>query len=225
MQCFRTACFAATLFVLTISPATADPAPGDACSIANAIVQTGGPDTSGVRHVMRCDGNIWQQTVTIDAAGQVGIGTPSPTSALDVNGDIQNRNITDCTQLGTDSTGKIICLAGSPPPGSGMTLIATETASGTASLQFTNIPNGYTTIFLNCAGLRLSSDSSIRVQTGVGVAPTWNTSNRYTISSVYTATNFDSGVYGFSSTSERDLTGGRSVFRQYKQPHVVETVS
>ena len=35
----------------------------------------------------------------------------------------------------------------------GMTLISTQTASASASLQFTSLPTSYNTLFLNCAGL------------------------------------------------------------------------
>jgi hypothetical protein len=195
-----------TAFLAFATPAfAAEPVPGDACATANAIIETGGPETSGIRHILRCDGSVWKQEMTIDASGNIGIGTASPGTALDVNGDIKNRNITSCSQLGTDSTGKIICQ--SVAPTSAMSLISTQTASGTASLQFTGLPSTYNTVFLNCAGLLLSADEAILVQVGAGATPTWKTSNNYSMSSIYTATAFDDSSV-FNTTTNNDLTGG-----------------
>src|SRR6478609_6085231 len=43
--------------------------------------------------------------------------------------------------------------------GGSMTLISTQTASASASLQFTNLPTSYNTLFLNCTGLLVSAST------------------------------------------------------------------
>jgi hypothetical protein len=63
--------------------------------------------------------------------------------------------------------------------GSGpMSLISTQTASASASLQFTNLPTSYNTLFLNCSGLVPSAGGSNQpaLQVGEGAGPTWKTS-------------------------------------------------
>src|SRR5258706_14401483 len=65
----------------------AEPVPGDSCPALNQILQTGGPETTGVRRVMRCNGSIWVQEMTIDATGKIGIATDIPASTLHVNGE------------------------------------------------------------------------------------------------------------------------------------------
>lgn len=76
----------AAFLVLATSAFAAEPVPGDACSTLDYVVETGGPETSGIRHFLRCDGSNWQQELTIDAAGNVGIGTPTPVSPLHIEG-------------------------------------------------------------------------------------------------------------------------------------------
>lgn len=64
------------------------------------------------------------------------------------------------------------------PIDSGMHFISTQTASASASLQFTSLPTTYNTLFLNCAGLLFATnDASLVVETGQGAGPTWNLSN------------------------------------------------
>lgn len=64
----------------------AETAPGDACSAGetNLIRQVGGPETTGIWHLMRCNGTTWQQDITALASGYVGIGDPSPAYKLSV---------------------------------------------------------------------------------------------------------------------------------------------
>jgi hypothetical protein len=132
-------------------------------------------------------------------AGNVGIGTTSPNTALDANGDITDRSVTSCSTLGTNSSGKLIC-EGSLP----LTYISTQTASASASLQFTNLPTSYNTLFLNCTGLVASSTSAYIVyQVGEGATPTWETGAHY---SGFIASNF--GESELSTLSGQiDLTG------------------
>lgn len=86
----------AALLVVTLSAGitggissawAAEPVPGGACSTSNLIVTTGGPETTGVRRIMRCNGSTWQQEQTIDATGKTGVGTDSPAAPLHVNGE------------------------------------------------------------------------------------------------------------------------------------------
>ncbi len=74
----------AALFVFAAPAFAAEPAPGDVCANLNYIISTGGPETSGIHRLLRCDGTNWQLMMTIDASGHVGIGNPTPSAALDV---------------------------------------------------------------------------------------------------------------------------------------------
>jgi hypothetical protein len=68
----------------------------------------------------------------------------------------------------------------------GLTLISTQTASASASLQFTNLPTTYNTLFLNCTGLLTSSNSAtVRLNVGEGSGPTWETGAYYTVDIYY----------------------------------------
>ncbi len=49
--------------------------------------------------------------LTILGNGNVGIGIASPAQKLDVNGNIRVRAIINCDQLGTDSSGNLICVS------------------------------------------------------------------------------------------------------------------
>ena len=68
----------------------------------------------------------------------------------------------------------------------GMTLISTQTASASASLQFTSLPTSYNTLFLNCASLVVSANgTNVNFFVGESAGPTWKTGAHYT--DVYTA--------------------------------------
>jgi hypothetical protein len=51
--------------------------PGDACTGGQTdhVRQVGGPETSGVTHLLVCDGSTWNQLTTWLADGSVGIDT------------------------------------------------------------------------------------------------------------------------------------------------------
>jgi hypothetical protein len=70
---------------------------------------------------------------------------------------------------------------GAPGGGGSLILISTQTASSSASLQFTNLPTSYNTLFLNCSGLLMSNSSTtVLLQVGEGAGPTWETGANYT---------------------------------------------
>ena len=78
------------LFVLMVfsdAASAQETVPGDACTAGqeNHIRQVGGPETSGVVHLMRCDGANWQQYMTFLTSGNVGIGVDNPLFPLDLD--------------------------------------------------------------------------------------------------------------------------------------------
>jgi hypothetical protein len=60
-----------------------------------------------------------------------------------------------------------------------MNLISTQTASSSASLQWTGLGSGYNTLFLDCTLLPASNVVTSEIQVGEGGTPTWETSNYY----------------------------------------------
>lgn len=84
---FLPACL--VLFLCLSVPArAAEPVPGGACPTQYLIVTTGGPETTGVRNLMICNGSTWQQLTTWLANGYVGIKTATPAAPLHVNGEV-----------------------------------------------------------------------------------------------------------------------------------------
>jgi hypothetical protein len=87
-------------------------------------------------------------------------------------------------------------------PGPGV-LISTQTASSSASLQFSgsNWSSSYNTLFLNCNGLTVTGSPStgayVQMFVGEGATPTWKTTTNYT--TVYIEGG--SSVSGGSSTA------------------------
>jgi hypothetical protein len=93
--------------------------------------------------------------------------------------------------------------------GSGpMSLISTQTASGLANIQFTNLPSSYNTLFLNCSGLLASSGvaNNIAFALGEGAGPTWETGAHYNSYMLYGTAG--SGPLWYQSTTKTDLTTG-----------------
>jgi hypothetical protein len=86
--------------------------------------------------------------------------------------------------------------------------ISTQTASASASLQFTNLPTSYNTLFLNCTGLLTSVSTSsspyFRVGEGTGGSFAWESAAHYTVSSFYSGSGGDNGGGGL--TNATDLT-------------------
>jgi hypothetical protein len=153
-------------------------------------------------------GNI----LTVANSGSVGIGTTSPQAALDVNGAARvGSTAASCSSTNAGAvqytSGTLEACNGTSwiPIDSGMHFISTQTASSSASLQFTNLPTTYNTLFLNCAGLQPSiNPATILFQVGEGSGPTWETSPSYT--SLAYVTNSGGGGGVVATTTAPDLT-------------------
>lgn len=76
------------LAALSSTARAAEPVAGDACSTANLIVTTGGPETSGVRSYLICTGGVWVLQEKVTATGSVGIGATTPAAKLHVGGEV-----------------------------------------------------------------------------------------------------------------------------------------
>jgi hypothetical protein len=64
----------------------------------------------------------------------------------------------------------------------GLTLISTQTASASASLQFSgaNWSSSYNTLFLNCSSIVLTANAhNVALEVGEGAGPTWETASHY----------------------------------------------
>src|SRR5262249_13385579 len=86
----------------------------------------------------------------------------------------------------------------------GLVQLSTQTASASASLQFTNLPTTYNTFFLNCFSLILSTNTHLYYRVGEGAGPTWQSGAHYPQS------NFFAGVSntGFTAvTNSTDIIG------------------
>jgi hypothetical protein len=67
-----------------------------------------------------------------------------------------------------------------------LVLISTQTASSSASLQFTNLPTSYNTLFLNCSGLTGGTGvADFDVLVGEGAGPTWENGAHYSSIELY----------------------------------------
>jgi hypothetical protein len=88
-----------------------------------------------------------------------------------------------------------------------MILISTQTASASASLQFTNLPTSYNTLFLDCKGVISATNSAyLTLQYGEGAGPTWETAN-YSYTENYTTSNgVGPGNSASASTSSIPIT-------------------
>jgi hypothetical protein len=92
---------------------------------------------------------------------------------------------------------------------SAIVLISTQTASNSASLQFTALPTTYNTLWLNCTGLLVSADGNyILPLIGEGAGPTWETGAHYTVND--TVNGSIGGLTGESSTTWASLLGSTS---------------
>jgi hypothetical protein len=94
-------------------------------------------------------------------------------------------------------------------PGTGpMSLISTQTASASASLQFTSLPTTYNTYLLNCNALLPATNAvHLQLQFGEGATPTWETASyRYTVGGATDGSSW--GVTTSTSATMIQLDGG-----------------
>jgi hypothetical protein len=92
------------------------------------------------------------------------------------------------------------------PIDGGMHFISTQTASSSASLQFSgaNWSSGYNTLFLNCTGLLVStSPAYLELVVGEGATPTWEAGSHYTNIRTYNWVN--GGGPGGGTTTATDI--------------------
>ena len=148
-------------------------------------------------------------------AAQARAGCTNPTNN---EGDM-TYNHTFHTMQFCDGTNWYSMKGGGGGSSGGLTLISTQTASASASLQFSaaNWSSSYNTLFLDCSGLMLSTNNvGLCFQVGEGAGPTWETTNKYYVSLV-AASNGDQG--NANSTTETDLLGTCSAnFSSPNQP-------
>ena len=116
------------------------------------------------------------------AAGSARANCSNPTDTegkIIYNGDFHTYQFCDGTNWDSMKGG-----GGGGGGSGGLTLISTQTASASASLQFTNLPTSYNTLFLNCTGLLQSvsgGGEQIQLILGEGAGPTWETGAHYSI--------------------------------------------
>jgi len=108
------------IVVILPNPARAEPAPGSACSTAQQFLTVGGPEMSGVTHLMVCQGGTWKAMLSANANGEVTkIGNQTC-----ANGDF----------IKYDGT-KIVCVAGAACDSMPTTFDFTDAPNVTTSTQ------------------------------------------------------------------------------------------
>ena len=75
------------LFAGASTAFAAEPQPGDACSLANSFIRSGGVETSGDVFYMTCQGGVWVRVMESDTAGYLGVDQASPKAPLHVGGE------------------------------------------------------------------------------------------------------------------------------------------
>lgn len=66
----------------------AEAVPGDACTTADYIRNSGGPETSGIGYSMVCQGSVWVRITESDTSGNLGVRQASPAAPLHVGGEV-----------------------------------------------------------------------------------------------------------------------------------------
>jgi hypothetical protein len=150
-------------------------------------------------------GNSSQTTLTVGGTGSliVPVGTtgqrPNTTTGQfrynSTTGAFEGYNGTSWVTISTSGNGA-------------WTLIATQTASSSASLQWTGLGSTYNTLFINCNGLIMSaSGNAPKLIVGEGATPTWETGLHYTVNQNYTFSNQTIGEY-YTTTNSDPLSFG-----------------
>ncbi len=120
----------------------------------------------GPAHAQEISGNF--------AGGSVKVGYDSDTCDSAHDGNIRFNSSTDAWTFCNGS-------AWTTFGGGSLSLISTQTASASASLQWTGLGSSYTYLRLLCTNLvSATSGNLVRVQLGQGATPTWQTANSST---------------------------------------------
>jgi hypothetical protein len=99
-----------------------------------------------------------------------------------------------------------IAFGGGGGSSGGLTLISTQTASASASLQFSgaNWSSSYNTLFLTCSAIVLTANAhNVSLEVGEGAGPTWETGSHYSQSpdGVTGSQDIFDGMYNQASTA------------------------
>ena len=186
--------------VLWALPAAADNTIGSSCS---SVGQSGNSAREADGNNEWCNGSTWQYP-----AYQLGSTTSGCSS-------------TNAGQVQYTSGTLEVCNGSSwvSVDSSGISFISTQTASNSSSLQFTNLPTSYSTLFLNCSGLftSISGNGSLQLYVGEGSTPTWETASDYTGLGSWACNNGSGTSYGQSDSEET----GTSLISPYDTPTTV----
>ena len=89
-------------------------------------------------------------------------------------------------------------------------IISTQTASSSTTLQFTNLPTSYNTLFLNCTGVVTGSNGQqLQLIVGEGAGPTWETGSHHTLSNIWAgggSTGVQAGTTGTDLLEESGIS-------------------
>lgn len=102
------------LVLFTVPSLAQEAQPDDACTAANTIIMSGGPETSGKGYYMVCTGGVWARIMESDTSGNLGVRQAAPAAPLHVGGEaiLGNTSLTcSATTEGAlryNSTGKYI---------------------------------------------------------------------------------------------------------------------
>jgi hypothetical protein len=196
------------LLVLALSlwaaPASAsDPTIGGSCS---SVGQSGDSERYDGTGDTWCNGTTWQYPA-------YQFGSTSNSCSSTTAGQVQYTGGVLEACVATGSTYTWI------PISSGITLISTQTASGSASLQFSgsNWSSSYNTLLLNCSGLMISGGGGVYVGEGTGGSFAWETASDYAIAEGYVYTSGAGPTYaGWNASNLMGIQGSASVPQSFE---------